>query len=309
MAGRSPFSATEPPPSDRDLDPATVGRVLSEQLAELDVGSIEHLGSGWERDVFLIDGSLAVHFPRYADVADGLDRHASILDLVATFLGSAVAVPRITFWGTATEHFPHRFYGHDAIPGSGADPLRRPPPLALASELGEALSAIHAILPSAAHEAGIRERPDRCGTALTDLMSQVAVVEGLDEIVPEPYEWLRRRPPAPGPYAGPLRFIHGDLSPDHILVEPGTGRLSGIIDWSGAALGDPTVDLSYLPLLHGREFLDRAMAAYRFPTDRDLVDRITFRARVRALGWLVHAVHRETDPTRALRAVENAFAD
>jgi aminoglycoside 2''-phosphotransferase len=39
-----------------------------------------------------------------------------------------------------------------------------------------------------------------------------------------------------------LVVIHGDLVGDHILVDEGSGRLSGIIDFSDVALGDPAQD-------------------------------------------------------------------
>jgi aminoglycoside phosphotransferase (APT) family kinase protein len=112
----------------------------------------------------------------------------------------------------------------------------------------------------------------------------------------------------PKAYVGPERFVHNDLQPEHILVYPESGRLSGIIDWTGASLGDPTLDFSYLLVLHGKEFLEAALDTYSLPTDPDFVTRTRFRARVRALGWLVYALYRQVDLTRVLREVENAFS-
>lgn len=37
--------------------------------------------------------------------------------------------------------------------------------------------------------------------------------------------------------------LHGDLVGDHMLIEEGTGRLAGIIDFSDVSLGDPAYDL------------------------------------------------------------------
>ncbi len=41
-----------------------------------------------------------------------------------------------------------------------------------------------------------------------------------------------------------LTPIHGDLSADHVLIR--NGRLSGVIDWGDACLGDPALDFAAL---------------------------------------------------------------
>ena len=307
VADSSPFSLNEPPKSDREMSPEVVRRVLRAQLPRLDLASVEHLGSGWERDVYLVDHRLVVHFPRYAEVAEGLDGLDAILSLVAASVGPAVRVPRITLWGRGGEHFPHRFFGHEVIPGVAADELRPPLSTVLAADLGRALSAIHATSPEAAREIGIGVEEGDLRSAFLNLVAQADRIDRLEEAAPAAVEWMRGPPALPAPYAGSPRFLHGDLSAEHVLADPGTGRLAGIIDWSGAALGDPSLDFSYLLLMHGRAFLDAALAEYRLPVDDGFLQRTIFRARVRGLGWLVDALHRGADPARGLRAVGNAF--
>ena len=43
-------------------------------------------------------------------------------------------------------------------------------------------------------------------------------------------------------------LIHGDLSSENILFDPRTHRLTGILDWSYAQVGDPALDFSHLYL-------------------------------------------------------------
>jgi aminoglycoside phosphotransferase (APT) family kinase protein len=51
-------------------------------------------------------------------------------------------------------------------------------------------------------------------------------------------EWLRReRPPPVAP-----ALIHGDFTIDNVLLEG--SRVTGVIDWSGAAYGDPRYDVA-----------------------------------------------------------------
>jgi aminoglycoside phosphotransferase (APT) family kinase protein len=39
-------------------------------------------------------------------------------------------------------------------------------------------------------------------------------------------------------------LIHADLGPEHLLVRE--GRISGVIDWTDAEIGDPALDLCWL---------------------------------------------------------------
>ena len=63
-------------------------------------------------------------------------------------------------------------------------------------------------------------------------------------------------------------FIHGDLQITHVFVED--DEVTGIIDWSEAAPGDPLFDLATLTLAH-EEHLDDLVAGYGADVDRDLI--------------------------------------
>jgi aminoglycoside phosphotransferase (APT) family kinase protein len=59
-------------------------------------------------------------------------------------------------------------------------------------------------------------------------------------------------------WEGPPTWMHADLSPGNLLVRD--GRLAAVIDWGGAGIGDPTVDLiiawNLLPASARRTFRD-----------------------------------------------------
>ncbi|KAM3499938.1 hypothetical protein MY10362_006846 [Beauveria mimosiformis] len=46
-------------------------------------------------------------------------------------------------------------------------------------------------------------------------------------------------------------FLHADLKGEHIFVDRDTGRLTGVIDWSDACVGDPAVDIRGLAISVG----------------------------------------------------------
>jgi aminoglycoside phosphotransferase (APT) family kinase protein len=79
-------------------------------------------------------------------------------------------------------------------------------------------------------------------------------------------------------------LIHADLGPDHLLVRD--GRMTGIIDWTDAEIGDPALDLSWL--LNGAPAEVAEGVAQTYEVTPDL--------RRRALDWHRlgpwYAVHR-----------------
>ena len=304
----SPFGVWEPPAADRHLDEEIVRHAIRDDFPEWDIQTVEAIGAGWEREVFLVDGRVVVHFPRYAAVAEDLGRHARILEFINGSVGSEVRVPEITLWGDGGVHFPHAFFGHELIPGREADPLKPPSSPRLAADLGKALSAVHAISVDSARDLGFPVQPWTGEADLEVLRRQNELVDPPSDMVPAAFEWLTGSPEVPREYAGPERFVHNDLQPEHIIVAEAPERLSGIIDWTAASLGDPSLDFSYLLVLHGKAFLYRALEAYSLPTDPEFLSRVRFRARVRALGWLVYALHRKAHLARVLREVENAFS-
>ncbi|MFJ3923387.1 macrolide 2'-phosphotransferase [Streptomyces sp. NPDC090022] len=63
-----------------------------------------------------------------------------------------------------------------------------------------------------------------------------------------------------------LVLVHGDVHPGHTLVErplSGPPRLSGLLDWANAGVGDPAADFVDLLYAGGPPVLDRLLDAYR----------------------------------------------
>jgi aminoglycoside 2''-phosphotransferase len=297
----------EPPPRDRELSEALVRRVLGEQFPHLQLQQVGLLGSGWEYDVYLIDGHLVVRFPRYADVADDLGQAEALLRLIEAELGSGVTVPRITLRGKAGPHFPHPFFGHELIPGLPASDASVPRSRLLASDLGHALTLIHKISPDRASRVGVGRQKWFCRSSFDAL---VEVLEGTSEVssmVPEAAAWVHGNPGLPEEYTGPARFIHDDLQPEHIIVQADSGRLSGIIDW-GAALGDPAQDFSFIAAWGGWDFTGSVLESYHGTVDTDFLNRLLFLGLVRALGWLAYEVHMGLDTGRTAGVVRELLS-
>ncbi|NYI99130.1 aminoglycoside phosphotransferase (APT) family kinase protein [Streptomonospora nanhaiensis] len=64
-------------------------------------------------------------------------------------------------------------------------------------------------------------------------------------------------------------LVHGDLGPENVLWEwsGGLPRLSGVVDWDGAAVGDPAGDLAAVAAGHGDALLAAVLARVGAPPD------------------------------------------
>ncbi|WP_374686883.1 phosphotransferase family protein [Promineifilum sp.] len=88
-------------------------------------------------------------------------------------------------------------------------------------------------------------------------------------------------------------LIHNDLAPYHLLLDPTTGRLSGVLDFGEAGWGDPAGDYALLLGAYGGSFVRRMAGAD--PAISDLLERARFRAAYLELEWALKGV-RTGDP-------------
>ena len=122
------------------------------------------------------------------------------------------------------------------LPGT-PDPaaiLQTEDPGLLLAELAGELAAIHRI-PIAGLSAPVMDT----AAAWADLRARFLEYGGDRPILALALNWLERNLPAP---AAP-RLVHGDFRLGNLLVDQ--GRLTGVLDWELAHLGDPHEDLAY----------------------------------------------------------------
>jgi aminoglycoside phosphotransferase (APT) family kinase protein len=132
----------------------------------------------------------------------------------------------------------------------------------LGTELVETVSRIHA-MPTA--ELGFLG-PPRSFAACVAVWQEVYEKQRLvrDPVVEETIAWLRDREPDPVPPA----LVHGDYRIGNTMVDD--GRITGVVDWELAYLGDPRYDLGYVSLdyLAGK-FVHPGSALLGAVADRD----------------------------------------
>jgi aminoglycoside phosphotransferase (APT) family kinase protein len=76
-------------------------------------------------------------------------------------------------------------------------------------------------------------------------------------------------------------FCHNDLGIEHVLVAPDSGAITGVIDWSDAALTDPARDFGLVHRDLGPAALAAALTNYPAGDTAALRERAAFYAAVR----------------------------
>jgi aminoglycoside phosphotransferase (APT) family kinase protein len=271
---------SEPPGEARAVE---VERLVATHLPGHPAGPVERLGEGTDHDAYLVAGRLVVRIGKEPDPAARAartGRDALLLRTVGRVSPLPVPVPAFTVPDAGCIAY---------VPLAGVPLLRVPAAertaLApgVAHALGGFLAALHA-LPAAA-AGGLVETDLR--TAAEWREEAVETCAHVAGAVPAAY---RRRVAAfldaPLPTEAfadvPLRFTHNDLGIEHVLVDPAAGRVTGIIDWSDAAVADPAADFARLERDLGPAAVDAALRAYREGGGGGLDAAATERLRMRA---------------------------
>lgn len=282
-------SASVPWALDREpLTTRDVARLVGDAFPDLRDGSVRSLGHGWDFDAFLVDATWVFRFPRHAKALPWQARELRLLTWLDDTL--SLPVPRPARVSGPTAAFPYPFHGHRLLEGLGGDKML---PAAhrwdtCAQQLGTFFRELHDATARAPASLALEH----------DTSTFAASLEGARGFAPElervlaPKAWalalryLEGEVPPPPDFDGAPTLRHADLFLEHVLFDPATGGVAGIIDWADAGLGDPAHDFVTLWVFFDEAFLQATLDAYA-PTDRPgLTARVRYGGVIGLLRWI-----------------------
>jgi aminoglycoside phosphotransferase (APT) family kinase protein len=283
---------------------------VAAQLPGYAVHSVAQVGAGLDNVAFDVNGELIVRFSQEADPtrrATAVSRDAALLTAVAEISPVPTPTPRfvVAQWGCLA---------YQAFPGvpllTTPQAQRSRTAAAVAAVLGDLLSALHAV--PAQRMAGLVE-PDH--PPLAEWLEEASTLyRTVASHVPPAHRRQVESFVAAAPPAETYQpvFSHNDLGIEHVLVDPVTGAVTGVIDWSDAAIVDPAYDFGLLHRDIGPVGLDAALGAYRTGTNdvAALRHRAVFYARCRVFEDLAFGLDtgRDAYVTKSVAAMEWLFA-
>ena len=246
-----------------------------------EVRSARLVTDGQQHVVVILDEELVARFPRDEQAIESLRGEARLLSHLAGWVSAPLPVP---------VHVDESFTLHRMLHGvvtsrRALGSLERRARERLLDDVGQFLaelgaSAVSTFAASAATTSQdrirvLRERADRLVVPLLWNHQR----QWLDELFTE-LEAVS--------FAHTPSLIHGDLAPYHLLHDPESGQLTGVLDFGVAGLGDPATDLACVLSVWGERFAGRL--AHQWPAAFDLIDRARLVAMALPLEWAVIAL-------------------
>ena len=253
---------------------------LRAAFPDLRVERRDFAGEGYDSVALLVNGAYIFRFAKRPDVAIRQAREATLLPLLVDRL--PMAVPRYTHVWADPAWPGARIVGYRLIPGEQLFPDRALPEhrATQAAQLGAFVSALHAIAVDEARQCGAlggdaeswrAEYRDFFGEAREHMLP---LFDAHERAAIESF-WLGFLEDD-GNFTFAPALVHRDLNTEHILFDPATGRLTGVIDWGDASIGDPAIDFTAIRRELGEDFCRQTLAAYCLPRDASFVSRMDF---------------------------------
>lgn len=300
----------------RTFSLARATNAIESQFLDLAPVHLEQVAGGEDFHVFIANRKWIFRFPQRRSSNRKLKREQILLPRIAATLEALhIRVPCYEKRGMPTPEFPLYFAGYRVIPGVAADRVE-PGKLnqrQLARVLGRAIGRMHLISPDVLAQSDV---PRDTRTPRRVMAQLRARADAVQRVLPPVLRravgnYLSGNVTAPKAFSGSVRFLHNDLCPDHILIDPAKGRLIGLIDFSDASFGDPALDFANLYSWLGRDFVLELLRWYQAPRDPEFELRVGFYARSLSLVWVADAARKgdKKDVSKHVSWVSRAFQD
>ncbi|HEV7239363.1 MAG TPA: phosphotransferase [Thermoanaerobaculia bacterium] len=235
------------------MDAELATTLIETQFPDLAPASVVFLGEGFDSCAFEVNGAWVFRFPKREDVEEQMRIEARLLPELAPHL--PLPVPSFSYHGQS-------FVGYRKLAGTPAIRLPDLALLPLAKPLGRFLRALHSFPVDDALCLGVPSRP--IDSYLHELRTEA--VDDFDlvrEVAPDApldrwFAYLRAGVGSDS--SAPRVLTHHDLAAEHVLVDAGT--LTGVIDWSDAAISDRASDFAGVFHWGGDQFMQAVLAGY-----------------------------------------------
>lgn len=221
-----------------------------------------------QNNLVLDTGELIIRLPRHAGACRDLAREAEVLSALAGRLPLPIPSVNVIGFASGIAAVHPKLGGTPLLDLVGmSDALRRQ----LAGGLALFLRALHALpldtlgMPAEAYDPQAEWR-----ALLADIDQRILPLLPADIAAEVRGRFERFLSGNDLPHA--MAIIHGDFGTGNILVDD--GRVSGVIDFGGCAIGDPAYDLASLSAGLGDDFL--ALLRPHYPGIEAISERIGF---------------------------------
>jgi aminoglycoside 2''-phosphotransferase len=292
-----------------NLDHTSAAKLLAGQLPDEDPSSIEPFGSGDFCFAFRLH-SQVFRVARHVEAAEALRRESCVLSKIAPILPLPVPQPAY--------HAPHGcppFTVHQEITGEFLtretwEGMPTPARERAASDLAAFLRSLHALPIEIGLECGLAQidaadmarhlREETANTIHRHLGHEAQ--RRLDQTLKR---WSLQ------PAARRPALLHCDIGPGHLLYDPSTLQLTGVIDFGDIVIGDPARDFIYIYEDFGPRLLREVLARYAGKDASKMMPAIRKWYLLEAISWTMgmYREGRAADLAHGLAEIQRELAN
>lgn len=236
--------------------------------------AVELIEAGWDSRVLEVGGQWIFRFARRPEIVAQFRKELLLLPMLAGRLPVPLPYPEFA----RLDDPKYSCMGYRKLRGNALS--RKTATKEVAVQVGKFLNSLHGFPLEAVAQLGLEVlEPDRWHAHYLDFYRWVR-----QNVLPQVSEEIERK--VRNLWESFLNsevyfrfnpvFIHGDLGVEHILIDPVSGRLAGVIDWGDACIGDPALDFTGLLVSCGADFVAQVMESYTKPVDASFWERMAF---------------------------------
>jgi len=259
------------------MDAETAGRFIQEAVPDLHVETVVFEGEGDFCRAYTVNDTWMFRLAHNNEATRSLQCETAVLPQLAPTL--PLPIPRIEYSGFIGRNR-LAFVGYRKIPGEVLAPaalaaLDDATQERCARDLGGFLQQLHAFPAEQARQAGVvdseypfsrTESGISEGTAAEQYAQALAQLAQYAQVDAATRAYCARLVDdllAPQPAGAlPPALVHGDLSAEHVLSDPATRQITGVIDFTDVLITDPLLDVMYLYANYGPAFVARLLPHY-----------------------------------------------
>ena len=230
--------AVDQPGADIEVDADLVADLVRDQHPAL-AGEERLAARGWDNSMFRLGDRHVVRIPRDAESSAQVENEVRWVPDIAARLPVPSPVPIAV--GRPSARLPWAWSILPWYEGALADAVDASARTAFAEQLADAVAALHSPAPAGVPVNGFR------GGRLAGFDAEAEGWFGSAQLEAAEMDGLRaiwRAGVASPPWSRPAVWLHNDLHPANLLVDPATGMLAAIIDFGDLGAGDPAGDLA-----------------------------------------------------------------
>jgi aminoglycoside 2''-phosphotransferase len=272
--------------------------------------SVEYLGEGDSCSAFLVNGEWVFRFAKNERAAAGLAREACVLPRIASLFDVRIPVPEFLTTDSLPVFSGYRMLRGPALTRSKYLEFDVPARDKCACDVALFLRQMHSVNLTAARD---------CGVKVTDYNSQYGW------LIPETRKYFSAKLTTAeirfvehvvtNYFASPVFreyspvLLHGDLSPDHVLYDEDSQKVTGIIDFGDIAIGDPAWDLVFIYEDYGKDFFNRMLPVYASGDTMALLTRMYRLLILNTFEWAVDCAEKSSGELDAALDQIRRFAE